>query len=87
MLDPSERWRDMAPMSRDLIRKRLAGPGPFVLRTSDGKEFLVPHSEFVLIGRHNIVVEDSKGRLDIIDPMHVVSIQHRPRKSPNKARA
>ena len=28
----------------------------------------------VLVGRHNVVVEDEKGLLDIIDPLHIVSI-------------
>jgi len=46
-----------------------------IIRTSDGKEFRVPHPEFVLVGRHNVVIEDAKGLLDIIDPMHVVSIR------------
>jgi len=26
------------------------------------------------VGRHNIVIEDEKGLLDIMDPLHVVSI-------------
>ena len=62
-------------MNRDLIRQQLTGRGPFTIRTSDGKAFTVPHSEFVLVGRRNIVIEDPKGLLDIIDPMHVVSIR------------
>ena len=62
-------------MNRELIRQQLVGQGPFIIRTSDGKEFPVPHPEFVLIGRHNIVIEDQKGLLDIIDPLHVVSIR------------
>jgi len=62
-------------MNRDMIRQQLTGRGPFTIRTSDGKTFTVPHSEFVLIGRRNIVIEDPKGLLDIIDPLHVVSIR------------
>jgi hypothetical protein len=62
-------------MNRDIIRQQLAGRGPFTIRTSDGEQFTVPHTEFVLIGRRNIVIEDAKGLLDIIDPMHVVSIR------------
>ncbi len=73
-------------MNRELIRHHLPAGDSFVIRTSDGKEFSVPHSEFVLIGRRNIVVEHPNGFLDIIDPLHVVSI--RPgtkRKSPKAA--
>ena len=62
-------------MNRDLIRQQLTGPGPFVIRTSDGKQYIAPHSEFILIGRHNVVIEDARGMLDIIDPLHIVSIR------------
>ena len=62
-------------MNREMIRQQLIGRGPFTVRTSDGKEFTVPHSEFVFVGRRNIVIEDAKGLLDILDPMHVVSIR------------
>lgn len=62
-------------MNRELIRQNLSGRGPFLIRTSDGNEYSVPHSEFVLIGRHNIVVEHQNGFLDIIDPLHVVSVR------------
>ena len=72
-------------MNRELIRQQLRGTGPFLIRTSDGKQFPVPHPEFVLIGRHNIVIESTSGLLDIIDPLHVVSIRPRPRRKPQKA--
>ncbi len=62
-------------MNRDLIRQQLSGAGPFLVRTSDGKEFTVPHPEFVLVGRHNLAIENEEGVFDIIDPMHVVSIR------------
>jgi hypothetical protein len=62
-------------MNPELIREQIRGTGPFVLRTSDGKEFEVPHPEFVMVGRHNLVIENSKGVMDIIDPLHVVSIR------------
>ena len=71
-------------MNRELIRQQLAGRGSFVIRTSDGKEFSVPHPEFVLVGRHNVVIEDDNGLLDIIDPLHVVSIRPGIRRKPHK---
>jgi hypothetical protein len=74
-------------VNRDLIRQQLVGQGPLIIRTSDGKEFPVPHPEFVLIGRHNIVIEDTKGMLDIIDPLHVVSIRPGLRRKAHKAAA
>jgi hypothetical protein len=74
-------------MNRELIRQQLVGQGPLVIRTSDCKEFPVPHPEFVFVGRHNIVIEDAKGLLDIIDPLHVVSIRPGTRRKPYKATA
>jgi len=63
-------------MNPQLIRQQLAGAGPFFLiRTSDGKQYSVRHWEFVLVGRRNVVAEQPNGFLDIIDPIHVVSIR------------
>ena len=67
--------RDTNGMNPMLIRQQLAGRGPFTVRTSDGRQFVVPHSEFILVGQHNVVIENEKGLLDIIDPGHVVSIR------------
>jgi hypothetical protein len=78
---------DKKSMNRELIRQQLTGQGPFLIRTSDGKEFPVPHPEFVWVGRHNIVIEDAKGLLDIIDPLHVVSIRPTARRKNHKAAA
>ena len=74
-------------MNREMIRQQLVGQKPLTIRTSDGKEFPVPHPEFVLVGRHNIVIEDEKGLLDIIDPLHVVSIRPGNRRKPHKVPA
>ena len=62
-------------MNRDLIREQIQGVGPFIVRTSDGKEYEVPHPEFVMVGHYNLVIENAKGVMDIIDPLHVVSIR------------
>jgi hypothetical protein len=73
-------------VNRDLIRQQLVGQRSLIIRTSDGKEFFVAHPEFVLVGRHNIVVESEQGLLDIIDPLHVVSIRpNTRRKTPTPA--
>ena len=45
-----------------------------MVRTSDGENYTVLHPEFVLVGRHNLVIEDEQGGIDVIDPMHVVAI-------------
>jgi hypothetical protein len=74
-------------MNREMIRQQLVGQKPLIIRTSDGKVFPVPHPAFVLAGRHNIVIEDEKGLLDIIDPLHVVSIRPGTRRKPHKVAA
>jgi hypothetical protein len=62
-------------MNSETIKKQTTGPGPFVIRTSDGKEYHAPHGEFIGFTRHYVMIEDAKGVLDIIDPMHVVAIR------------
>jgi len=62
-------------MNRELIRHHLASGKGGVIRTSDGQQHNVAHPEFVLIGKHNVVVEHSNGYLDIIDPLHIVFIR------------
>jgi hypothetical protein len=62
-------------MNIEVIKKQVTGAGPFLFRTSDGKEYVAPHSEFVGYTRHYVMIEDEKGGLDIVDPLHVVSIR------------
>jgi hypothetical protein len=77
---------DIAAMNTELIRQQLQGPGPFLIRTSDGKEYLAPHTDFVFVGRANLVIETENGLLDIIDPLHVVSIRPKARRRPTSTR-
>jgi hypothetical protein len=63
-------------MNINQIRKRLGGGfQPFAIRTSDGREYAVPHPEFVLLGKHIIAVVDRDGDIDTLDPLHIVSIK------------
>ena len=62
-------------MNTEAIRKQITGPGPFLVRTSDGREYNVPHGEFVGFTRHYVMIEDEKGGIDIVDPLHVVAIR------------
>ena len=58
------------------IQKRLEGGFiPFKIRTSDGCEFLVPHREFVFVTQRRVVVADKKGYVNVLDPLHIVSIE------------
>jgi hypothetical protein len=71
-------------MNRDLIRQHLASRRESIIRNSDGRQYDAAHAEFVLIGRHNVVVEHPNGYLDIIDPLHIVSIRPAPRRKTRK---
>ena len=64
-------------MSIAKIRKRLsAGFKPFAIRTSDGREYEVPHPEFILLGRFDIAVTDSEGEIALLDPLHIVALKN-----------
>lgn len=63
-------------MTIDEIRKRVTGGfRPFLIRTSDGREFRVPHPEFILIARYAVAVTDEDGHINTLAPMHIVSIK------------
>ena len=48
------------------IRKRITGGfRPFVIRTSDGREFKVPHPEFLAIGKHAVGIVDDVTHLSL----------------------
>ena len=64
-------------MNLEKIRKRLTGGfRPFVIYTSEGREYEVPHPEFILFGRHDLAVTDKDGDIAVLDPLHVVAIKH-----------
>ena len=68
-------------MTMDRVRQRLSGGfRPFSLRTSDGREYTVPHPEFVLIGRHTLAVLDRDREIATLDPVHIVTIKDLPAK-------
>jgi hypothetical protein len=63
-------------MSLDEIRRKITdGFRPFTIRTSDGREFPVPHKEFIMITKRSVVVADKEGFIDILDPLHISSVR------------
>ncbi len=71
-------------MTIEDIRERISGGFvPFTLRTSDGEKFSVPHREFIFITPKRIVVADRKGYVNVLDPLHIVSIEE-PKALPTK---
>jgi len=66
----------ISPMNIEKIRKRVTGGfQPFVLRTSDGRKYSVPHPEFIMFGKFEVAVVDRDGDIDLLDPLHIVSLK------------
>lgn len=63
-------------MNIEKIRKHLSGGfRPFVIRTSDGREFPVPHPEFIALGKSDVAVVDRSGDINILEGLHIVSLK------------
>jgi hypothetical protein len=69
-------------MNMDAIRRRVSGGGfrPFALRTSGGHEYLIKHSETVLIAPPSIGVLDRDGEIVTLDALHILAIKNLPSK-------
>jgi hypothetical protein len=66
-------------MNVEFIRKRLhEGFSPFALRLSDGRRYDVPHTDFIAVSKHAVVVIDTDGYPVNIDPLHIVSLDDLP---------
>jgi hypothetical protein len=63
-------------MNIEKIRKRFS-PGfrPFVIRTSDGREYEVPHPEFIAVGKSDVAIVDNEGDINVLDALHVVALK------------
>jgi hypothetical protein len=59
----------------DIRRRLMDGFRPFIIRTSDGREFPVPHKEFIFLTRRSVVIADEEGYVDILDPLHISSLR------------
>jgi hypothetical protein len=63
-------------MNIEKIRKQITGGfRPFILRTSDGREYRVPHPEFIALGKSDVAVVDKDGDINVLDALHVVAIK------------
>lgn len=75
-IDSTDFRADVLDMNLDLIRKKLSGGfQPFIIRTSDGREFKVPHPEFIMVGKYAVAVVDADGDIDTIAALHIASIK------------
>jgi len=63
-------------MNVEKIRKHLTGGfRPCVLRTSDGRQFKIPHPELVALGKSDVAVVDKEGDINVIEALHIVSVK------------
>ena len=63
-------------MTADAIREVMHQNIPFVLRSSDGKEFVVPHPDFISLGNQEdtaVIVHHDKG-FSILDLENITAI-------------
>ena len=62
------------------IKDRLKnGFHPFTLQLSNGRQYPVPHRDFIAVHPKAIVVIDAEGISHTISPLRVVSIDESPR--------
>ena len=63
-------------MNIEKIRKQVIGGfRSFTLRTSDGRQFHVPHPEFIAFGKSDVAVVDKSGDINILEALHIVSLK------------
>lgn len=63
-------------MHLDEIHRRIDQEfKPFVMRTSDGREFPVPYRDSIMLTKRSIVVADEEGFVDILDPLRISSLK------------
>jgi hypothetical protein len=63
-------------MNIEQIKQRLRGGfKPFMLHLSDGREFKIPHPEFILVGSFVVAVLRQDGLVETLDPLHITSIE------------
>lgn len=68
-------------MNLDKVRKKVSGGfRPFIILTSDGRGYDVPHPEFILFGKSAIAVTDEDGDIAVLDPLHIVALKDAPSK-------
>jgi len=65
-------------MNLDPIRKRLHGEfKPFTIHLSDGRNIPIPHPDFIAVGRGLLVVLDENDVDQVVDGLHIVSVEDR----------
>ncbi len=67
---------------RDVVRQEPFRP--FVLRMNDGREFRVPHPEWLAVRPFNVIFEDEREFIIHLEPMLIASLQIERKKHPSE---
>ena len=66
-------------MNTDRIRQKLAnGFRPFAIEVSSGKRYVIPHPEFIMIGKSVVAVLGRNDSVTTIDALHIVAVEDLP---------
>ena len=66
-------------MNAERIRHKLSnGFRPFALQLSNGKRYVVPHPEFIMVGKNVVAVMGKDDSVTTIDALHIVAIDDLP---------
>ncbi len=66
-------------MNTDRIRRKLSnGFRPFALEVSSGKRYVIPHPEFIMVGKGIVAVLGKDDSVTTIDALHIVAIEDLP---------
>jgi hypothetical protein len=60
------------------IRERMEGGfRPFTIFLTDGRKYITPRPEFILVGKYSVAILTQDGQIDGISPLDVVSVKDR----------
>lgn len=72
-------------MNLETIRDRVKEFRPFMVVTSSGNRYPIPHPGFIFfISPRTVVVATPRGNAAVIDPLHIVSLQDIPTRKNGK---
>ena len=66
-------------MNTERIRQKVSnGFRPFALQLSSGKRYVVPHPEFIMIGRNVVAIMGKDDSVTTIDALRITAIEDLP---------
>ena len=65
---------------REAVRK--VPFAPFWIELSSGGEIPVPHPDHIFVGTQRVVVEDDRGVINVLSPVHMARIRWQEREMP-----